>query len=413
MVTFSFKLFGDSESRTILLELHGEQGQIHELRTPLRITKEMWDEQRQRPINIYLKSCKRLNIRLDRMRIAIASYLDSIGWKFEKVSLKLLASRIRKNVTVRSMTYDPKSLLGNINNYISSRAHLICTSTHKRYIVFFNLLQRFEGYRRRHLMIADVNAEFVREFLSYCKEEAYNNSTAYRTVNFVKTVLNHLEKRGIRTFVYELELPRERKNSTFITLSEDELVKIKRMDLPINLQAARDWLIISCYTGQRVSDFMKFNHTMIENVAGQECISFVQQKTQRNILLPLHPAVLIIKSQNERHFPDKIPSKRYNEQIKEVVRLAGINGLVNIGKRIGFRVLRVAIPKWKAVTSHIGRRSFASNFYGKIPTSLLMEATGHSSEQMFHRYINHIDTERIRSLQLHFEEAYRDKFLNK
>ena len=346
------------------------------------------------------------------MRIVIVSYLDSIGWKFEKISLKLLASRIRKNMTVRNMKYDPESLLGNINNYISSRAHLICTSTHKRYMVFFNLLRRFEGYRSRHLMIADVNAEFVREFLSYCNEEAYNNSTAYRTVNFVKTVLNYLEKRGIRTFAYELELPRERKNKTFITLREDELVTIKRMNLPINLQAARDWLVISCYTGQRVSDFMKFNHTMIQDVAGQECISFVQQKTQRNILLPLHPAVQIIKSQNKGHFPDKLPSKKYNKQIKEVVRLAGIDGLVNIGKRIGFRVLRVGIPKWQAVTSHIGRRSFASNFYGKIPTSLLMDATGHGSEKMFHRYINHIDTERICSLRLHFEKAYKSKFLD-
>jgi len=39
------------------------------------------------------------------------------------------------------------------------------------------------------------------------------------------------------------------------------------------------------------------------------------------------------------------------------------------------------------VTSHIGRRSFATNFYGIIPTSYLIYTTGHSTEAMFLNYI--------------------------
>ena len=44
-------------------------------------------------------------------------------------------------------------------------------------------------------------------------------------------------------------------------------------------------------------------------------------------------------------------------------------------------------PKWKLVSSHIGRRSFASNNYGIIPTSFLMYITGHTTEAMFLTYI--------------------------
>lgn len=40
-----------------------------------------------------------------------------------------------------------------------------------------------------------------------------------------------------------------------------------------------------------------------------------------------------------------------------------------------------------------------------------MEATGHSTEQMFHRYINSVDTERTRSLGIYFEKSYKEKFL--
>ena len=44
-------------------------------------------------------------------------------------------------------------------------------------------------------------------------------------------------------------------------------------------------------------------------------------------------------------------------------------------------------PKHLMVSSHIGRRSFASNNYGKIPTSFLMYITGHTTEAMFLTYI--------------------------
>jgi len=45
--------------------------------------------------------------------------------------------------------------------------------------------------------------------------------------------------------------------------------------------------------------------------------------------------------------------------------------------------------KWRLVSSHICRRSFASYFYGKpnFPTPLLMNITAHSTEKMFLQYI--------------------------
>ena len=43
--------------------------------------------------------------------------------------------------------------------------------------------------------------------------------------------------------------------------------------------------------------------------------------------------------------------------------------------------------KYDLVTSHIGRRSFATNFYGTIPTTFLIYITGHSTESMFLNYI--------------------------
>ena len=77
--------------------------------------------------------------------------------------------------------------------------------------------------------------------------------------------------------------------------------------------------------------------------------------------------------------------------------------------RIGYRTKDVDAEKWEILSSHIGRRSFASNFYGKIPIPLLMEATGHSTEQMFLKYINPMDEERMLSLGNYFDRMYEER----
>lgn len=409
---FNFILKDNRPLDLIVLKLTDEQNNVHYIPTPLRISHNMWDEQKERPKNIYLKSEKKLNARLDRIRIGIADYLRELTVHKKCLSLATLARRIKKHAEPNSFPYSKGSLLYSMYTYIHSRQHLITHSTFKRYMVFFHLLERYEGYRKKILMIEEVNGNFVKDFMTFGESEHYCRSTVFRTIHFVRTILNYLEKRGIRTYVYELELPKEKKRGeSFITLSEDEIIAISKTKVPESLKAAKDWLVVSCYTGQRVSDFMNFDLKATEMVNGKPCLSFVQQKTQKNILLPIHPIVSDILLRNSNGFPEKLPVHKYNEQIKEVVRYAGINGPVRVRKRRKFRSAIDLIPKWEAVTSHIGRRSFASNFYGKIPTPLLMEATGHSTEQMFKRYINNANTERTRSLGIYFDEVYKEKFL--
>ena len=62
--------------------------------------------------------------------------------------------------------------------------------------------------------------------------------------------------------------------------------------------------------------------------------------------------------------------------------------IVKVRKRFGFHSKIVQAEKWEFLSSHVERRIFVTNFYGKIPTPILMEATGHSTERMFLKYIN-------------------------
>ncbi|WET69063.1 tyrosine-type recombinase/integrase [Sphingobacterium sp.] len=378
-----------------------DQDSTHLVQTPIRIAPEMWDVEKERPKNIYLKVYKSLNQRLNRLKIGIVAYLKE---KKGIVSLAGLNRQVRKLMLQKSnVSYKEDSLLYHMDRYIHLRKHFITLSTFKRYVVFIRMIERYQGHCMNELMINKVNAEFVKRFLEFGKDEQYSQSTIYRSIHFVRTVLNFLEKRGIRTFAYEVELPKVAKpKKDFITLDEKELQAIKETAVPDSLQPAKDWLIISCFTGQRISDFMEFSADKLKVIKDKKCIAFSQKKTGKSILLPLHPAVTEILK-NDRSFPARLSVQRYNLQIKEVVRLAGITGKIDVRKRRGFRSRTETIQKWEAVSSHIGRRSFASNFYGKIPTPLLMEATGHSTEEMFRRYICDADNERAILLGNYFE----------
>lgn len=375
------------------------------LYTPLRIAREDWDEQKMRPKNIYLKKYKKLYAKQNEIKIDLAKYAEDCKEQNKALLRKEISAIIqnfcRKDAGQRSLPKE--SLLYLVNDYIKTRKEMIRKSTLKRYHVFLRLLENFEGHQCKRYLLQEVNTDFMADFLAFCKYEEYGENTIYRSLNFVRTVLNFAEKRGIRTFVREIEVRRDTLEAEPVTLTEAELEQLQNTEMPLELKAAKDWLLISCYTGQRISDFMNFSATQIRKLSDISCIEFRQVKTGKKILLPLHPVVLSILEENGNDFPPRQSPTKYNFLIKKVAEKAGINNLLYSSKRLSHRVHNAFVEKFSVITSHIGRRSFATNFYGKIPTPLLMQATGHSTKKMFLKYIGSIDYQKTITLGRYFE----------
>ena len=116
-------------------------------------------------------------------------------------------------------------------------------------------------------------------------------------------------------------------------------------------------------------------------------IDILQQKTKKAVAVGVSDPLVIKLLENE--FPRKVSQVVFNKQIKELCRMAGIDKLVS-GFKNNPKTRRKEIinaPKYEFVTSHIMRRSFASNYYGKIETPLLMNINGHSKGSKFLTYI--------------------------
>ena len=123
--------------------------------------------------------------------------------------------------------------------------------------------------------------------------------------------------------------------------------------------------------------------------------------------VPLSKKVLAILKNRKGNFPYSISDQKYNDYIKDVCKIAEINekvkgSIIEVNKDKVKRKKSGIYEKWELVSSHIGRRSFATNNYGKIPTSLLISATGHSTEKMFLEYIGKSDTQKALQLAEYF-----------
>lgn len=395
------------ESNLTLRLLFRDQNRDHiiDAKIRLEVDKYFWEKLRMK------KGVKDTNVR--NQQITVEDELNRI----EKHILNSYATRKELPTKTWLKTeiefyYNPQlknesqkqvnDLKGFIAIYIAEKKNELSPGTVKTCNVIKNRLLKYELDRNKTVLIKDVDLSFKLDFEEFCIAHSYAPNTIARSVKFFKTVCLYARSKRIETN-YQLDSIKigfKKTESIYLTLEEIKLIKdIQREKLPDYLQNARDWLIISCFTGQRISDFMRFNKSMIStkpNKAGKmnTFIDFVQIKTGKNIRLPLLPEVLKILERLNGEFPRAISDQKYNKYIKEVCKRASINSEISGSKKTevssGSKTYRSAAGVYKKhelVASHIGRRSFASNYYGIIPTPILMNATGHGTEAMFLNYI--------------------------
>lgn len=287
-------------------------------------------------------------------------------------------------------------------------------SISKDYIVKVNSIKKIiadflEYNKEKILKISDIDIQFGSELENFCLEiKGYSKNYIEKNLKFIKTIAYHSEMNGIALNHQIRKIKYKGEKTVFQILNLEELDKIEKCQISDKLlDEVRDWLIISVFSGQRISDFMKFTSEMItsfDDKKGKKVyfIDFIQEKTKKQIHLPLHPKILKILEKRGFEFPPKITEQKYNELIKEVCRRAKIDEICYGGKNINERKVMDYYPKYELITSHIGRRSFATNNYGIIPTPLLMVATGHSTENMFLKYIGKIDNQQANALANYF-----------
>lgn len=302
--------------------------------------------------------------------------------------------------------YAPKFKVA-ANRYMSERsiAHYTILNQH---------IKKFEG--KEKIKFSGINEKLLDNFSEFLSAEGYAPKTAKRMIGRFKFFCLRAESENIkidqsfknRIFVESAEV--DYKEPYF---DEFEITQIYNHDFsnkPI-LDNARDNLIIGLWTGLRVSDFL--SKLKIDNF-DDDFIEIQTEKTKTFVSIPIHWMIKDILKKRNGALPEKVSDQKFNKHIKTIaaelkfdrMMMGGISKVDTVTK-IKRKVVDL-YPKHLLITSHICRRSFATNNYGTVSNSTLMAICGWKSEEQMLDYIKKTNREHAETLKKVWDKKYKE-----
>ncbi len=256
------------------------------------------------------------------------------------------------------------------------------------------LVRKYDTFRRHKTEFKNINMDWYNGFIDFLYGPEVGISTNYagNIIKNLKLVLNDALLHGInhnRSFQQKaFKKPNEKTDDIY--LNEQELNLLYHFDFSEHprLDKVRDLFLIGCDTGLRFSDYSQITPVNLITEGGNRFLRIRTQKTGEVVHIPLKPRVLDIMSKYKGLVPERISNQKFNDYIKEVCRKAGVvqhteSSKPNKGKRV-----KLSVPKYKLVSSHTARRSFATNAYlSGIEPIGIMRITGHKTEKAFLKYL--------------------------
>ncbi|MFI3259641.1 MAG: site-specific integrase [Rikenellaceae bacterium] len=284
-----------------------------------------------------------------------------------------------------------------------SSGRLLARRTIVQYGGTFKHLKEFaKSRRKKDFEFEEIDQTFYNKWIDFMQSQNLKSNTIGREVARLKLFLNESPKELRQKADYgKYAVFSEEVDNVY--LNREELAQIKDIDLSGNacLDRVRDWFLLLAWTGCRYSDLDKINHSSVKD----GFITFRQQKTNTKVTIPLHSVVEGILAKYGDSMPKPISNQRFNEFLKEVVRLAGIDNVECVTSTVGGVKETRSAEKYRLVCSHTGRRSFATNMYlAGVPTLTIMSVTGHKTERSFYKYIKVTQEEQARLMKSKWEE---------
>lgn len=264
---------------------------------------------------------------------------------------------------------------------------------------------------RPTLTFEEVDLHFYDKFVAYLKSKGQSTNTIGTNIKKVKWFMSaaldrdlhknlNFKKKSFRT-------PTEETDEVYLT--PDEINQLKKATLNPRLRKVADALIINCHLGQRFADWEKLTPENISTIDDDKYWILVQGKgMQVKVNIPIPDAILPLLKKYKYTCPilsekGKLMSvQKFNQYLKEAVKAAGIDQPETIRKN----GKEIKVPKYKLVSSHTARRSFATNLYlEKVPIQDIMAITGHKLESTFRIYIRADQLTKAKGLADHYKKV--------
>lgn len=253
-----------------------------------------------------------------------------------------------------------------------------------------NLLRSFDP----GLQTGSITLETYGRFIHWCNKKNYALNYIGSQIKNWKTLGKAV---GGSTIYSSPEFKKVTEETFDIYLDETELASMYDLKLSSRQDLARDWFILDCYTGLRVSDLIMLSKKNFS----KGFITIANEKTGDKVVIPQHPRVKQIM-EKYKGFPPVITDVEINREIKKVAKEAGIDQEVLFTITKGGKRQDFYLKKWEMVSAHTGRRSFITNLIKQgVSDAFIMKLVGMRSHQTLKRYNKMSSEEAARIMKDH------------
>lgn len=379
--------------------------------TTLKVEPLFWDEKKQRVKNSkYCLNKDDINATLTNIESKINLFITdsaSKGNPVTKDDLKnLLDVHFGKKIAA---AHDFHSFFEEFIRLCDTRisphrgGQTIDYKTKREYARTYYYIQEYEKKRKLRLDFRNINQSFFNDFVAFLQELELSTNTIWHKTVSLKAVMKAANEQELTDNTKYKLFKNVSEESQAIALSENELDLLAHFDFShsFRLERTRDLFLIGCWTGLRFSDFTRIREENIKN----GMLTIQQQKTNEFVTIPLHPVFLRIWEKYKGILPSNISNQKFNDNLKDVCREAGLNEHVLKSITKGGKKQTTIYEKWQLVSSHTARRSFATNLYKSgFPSISIMQITGHKTESSFLKYIKVTREEHARMLMMHWQK---------
>lgn len=387
----------------IVLTFHYQRGNGEKIKIKVSmrdtIAPDSWNFERQRP-----KSTRnfRLGAKITTTLNDIENFVQNTFRQDRDITKEKFIEKIKIAIgKIEQPKTNPKnnSVLDFLDTFIDEREKNpeFSKSIVTCYRTLAKKLKQFQEQNNLLLEFGDINDNFANKFKYFLFAQNLQPSTVKKYFKDIKTVMNNAFERGEnnnsthkrKSFLVKNDIP---KSSIYLTIKE--LNRIQNIDLFDNqsLAVARDWFLIGCFTGLRVSDYLRLslkNVRLIETTNGEKIkvIDILTQKTKKQVVIPMNTSLKKILQQNNNDFPTPFREQTINEYLKKLGEMAQINENVTVTTLKNGKLVETTVKKYEKLTTHVGRRTFITNLrLNGAPDSQINSATGHKSKEMINTY---------------------------
>lgn len=255
-------------------------------------------------------------------------------------------------------------------------------------------LQEFEEIFKKPFSLQNIDEVILEDLQRFFYEvKELNTQSSQKYIGVFKIFLNWATQRKYTANAdFRNFKPIRQPQTLKVVLTDEEIQKIESVELKDKnyLRNVRELLILSCLTGLRFGDYSKVQsqHYKVGN-DGESYLLLMQNKSDGYVEVPLTSrAVEVVKSliSGEVH---PVSNQKMNKYVKELCQIAGVDEPCEIHRFRGREKTVQVKPKYEMITSHIGRRTFATNLLLKgVAAEVVMQFTGHKDYKSFSEYVN-------------------------